>query len=153
MSIPNKKRILFERNVMRFLHVPISQWSQREGEKFPFFEKLPFSQKLHGVITTSEMVDKRLQWIENGRLNLGQLTTTFNNPSFTRRTLHTSYPSPQFPPVRGSPHIPSPRPGPPRGGAGGENCPRSPTQRGPQNWKDLAWIGFDHMKWFLWRHK
>ena len=65
-----------------FLHVPISQWSQREGEKFPFFEKLPFFQKLHGVITTLEMVDRRLQRIKNGRLNLGQLTTTFNNPSF-----------------------------------------------------------------------
>ena len=87
-----------------FLHVPISQWSQREGEKFPFF------QKLHGVITTLEMVDKRLQRIENGRLNLGQLTTAFSNPSFTRRTQHTSYPPPQFPPGRRSPHIPSPRP-------------------------------------------
>ena len=24
---------------------------------------------------------------------------------------------------------------------------------GPQNWKDLAWVGFEDMKWFLWSHK
>ena len=36
-----------------------------------------------------------------------------------------------------------PESGPPRGGARWANCPGSPTQRGPQNWKDLAWVGFD----------
>ena len=36
--------------------------------------------------------------------------------------------------------------GPPRGGGRGGKLPRTPNSKGSQNWKDLAWVGFDYME-------